>query len=36
MEQPAKDKTCDAINGIIDEAKEFMKEFKVLPPSTRA
>jgi ferritin-like metal-binding protein YciE len=31
MEQPAKGKTCDAINGIIDEAKEFMKEFKGSP-----
>jgi ferritin-like metal-binding protein YciE len=26
--QPAKGKTCDAINGIIDEGKEIMKEFK--------
>lgn len=26
--QPAKGKTCDAINGIIDESKEVMKEFK--------
>jgi ferritin-like metal-binding protein YciE len=31
IEQPAKGKTCDAINGIIDEAKEFMKEFKDSP-----
>jgi ferritin-like metal-binding protein YciE len=31
MEQPAKGKTCDAINGIIDEAKESMKEFKGSP-----
>jgi ferritin-like metal-binding protein YciE len=29
--QPAKGKTCDAINGIIDESKEFMKEFKDSP-----
>ena len=31
IDQPAKGKTCDAINGIIDEAKEFMKEFKDSP-----
>ena len=31
IEQPVKGKTCDAINGIIDEAKEFMKEFKDSP-----
>ena len=36
IEQPAKGKTCDAINGIIDEAKEFMKEFKDSPLSMRA
>src|SRR5262245_40572429 len=29
--QPAKGKTCDAINGIIDEGKEVMKEFKGAP-----
>jgi ferritin-like metal-binding protein YciE len=28
IEQPARGKTCDAINGLIDESKEFMKEFK--------
>jgi ferritin-like metal-binding protein YciE len=28
IEQPAKGKTCDAINGIIDESKEIMKEFR--------
>jgi ferritin-like metal-binding protein YciE len=28
IEQPAKGKTCDAINGLIDESKEFMKVFK--------
>jgi ferritin-like metal-binding protein YciE len=26
--QPAKGKTCDAINGIIDEGKEIMKAFR--------
>jgi ferritin-like metal-binding protein YciE len=31
IDQPAKGKTCDAINGIIDESKEFMKEFKDSP-----
>ena len=31
IEQPAKGKTCDAINGIIDEGKEVMKEFKGTP-----
>jgi ferritin-like metal-binding protein YciE len=31
IEQSPKGKTCDAINGIIDEAKEFMKEFKDSP-----
>jgi ferritin-like metal-binding protein YciE len=29
--QPAKGKTCDAINGIIDEGKEVMQEFKGSP-----
>ena len=28
IDQPAKGKTCDAINGIIDESKEVMKEFR--------
>jgi ferritin-like metal-binding protein YciE len=28
IEQPARGKTCDAINGLIAESKEFMKEFK--------
>jgi ferritin-like metal-binding protein YciE len=28
IEQPAKGKTCDAINGMIDEGKEVMKEFR--------
>jgi ferritin-like metal-binding protein YciE len=28
IEQPAKGKTCDAINGMIDEAKEVMKELR--------
>jgi ferritin-like metal-binding protein YciE len=28
IEQPAKGKTCDAINGMIDESKEVMKEFR--------
>lgn len=28
LEQPAKGKTCDAINGMIDEGKEVMKEFR--------
>jgi ferritin-like metal-binding protein YciE len=28
IEQPAKGKTCDAINGIVDEGKEVMKEFR--------
>ena len=33
IEQPARGKTCDAINGLIDESKELMKEFveKVFP-----
>jgi ferritin-like metal-binding protein YciE len=31
IEQSPKGKTCDAINGIIDESKEFMKEFKNSP-----
>jgi ferritin-like metal-binding protein YciE len=28
IEQPAKGKTCDAINGIVEEGKEIMKEFR--------
>lgn len=28
---PAKGKTCDALNGIVDEGKEIMKEFKGSP-----
>jgi ferritin-like metal-binding protein YciE len=28
IDQPAKGKTCDAINGMIDESKEVMKEFR--------
>ena len=31
IEQPARGKTCDAINGLIDESKELMKEFKDSP-----
>jgi ferritin-like metal-binding protein YciE len=31
IEQPAKGKTCVAINGIIDEGKEVMKEFRGTP-----
>jgi ferritin-like metal-binding protein YciE len=31
MEEPAKGKTCDAINGILDEGKEIMTEFKGSP-----
>ncbi|HEY7297190.1 MAG TPA: ferritin-like domain-containing protein [Xanthobacteraceae bacterium] len=31
IEQSPKGKTCDAINGMIDESKEFMKEFKDSP-----
>jgi ferritin-like metal-binding protein YciE len=31
IEQSPKGKTCDAINGIIDESKDFMKEFKDSP-----
>lgn len=31
IEQPARGKTCDAINGLIDESKEFMKEFNGSP-----
>jgi ferritin-like metal-binding protein YciE len=31
IEQPARGKTCDAINGLIDESKELMKEFKGSP-----
>jgi ferritin-like metal-binding protein YciE len=28
IRQPARGKTCDAINGMIDESQEVMKEFK--------
>jgi ferritin-like metal-binding protein YciE len=28
VKQPARGKTCDAINGIVNESKEVMKEFK--------
>jgi ferritin-like metal-binding protein YciE len=31
IEEPAKGKTCDAINGILDEGKEIMTEFKGSP-----
>jgi ferritin-like metal-binding protein YciE len=31
IDQPAKGKTCDAINGMIDEGKEVMKEFRGSP-----
>ena len=31
IEEPAKGKTCDAINGILDESKEIMTEFKGSP-----
>jgi ferritin-like metal-binding protein YciE len=31
IEQPARGKTCDAINGLIDEGKEIIKEFKGTP-----
>jgi ferritin-like metal-binding protein YciE len=31
IEEPAKGKVCDAINGILDEGKEIMKEFKGSP-----
>ena len=31
ISQPAKGKTCDAINGMIDEGKEVMKEFRGSP-----
>ena len=31
LDQPAKGKTCDAINGILDEGKEIMTEFKGSP-----
>jgi ferritin-like metal-binding protein YciE len=31
IEQPAKGKKCEAIDGIIDEGKEIMKEFKGSP-----
>src|SRR3954463_12544211 len=29
--QSARGKTCDAINGLVDEAKEVMKDFKSSP-----
>jgi ferritin-like metal-binding protein YciE len=28
VNEPAKGKTCDAINGMVDESQEVMKEFK--------
>jgi ferritin-like metal-binding protein YciE len=28
IEQPARGKTCDAINGLVDEGKEIIKEFR--------
>ena len=28
IDQPAKGKTCDAINGMVEESKEIMKEFR--------
>jgi ferritin-like metal-binding protein YciE len=28
IKHPAKGKTCDAINGMIDESQQVMKEFK--------
>ena len=31
IEHPAKGKTCDAINGILEEGKEIMTEFKGSP-----
>jgi ferritin-like metal-binding protein YciE len=31
IEQPARGRTCEAINGIADEAKEIMKEFRDSP-----
>jgi ferritin-like metal-binding protein YciE len=31
IEQPAKGKKCDAIEGLLDEGKEIMKEFKGTP-----
>jgi ferritin-like metal-binding protein YciE len=31
IQEPARGKTCDAINGIIDEGKEIMQEFKGSP-----
>jgi ferritin-like metal-binding protein YciE len=31
IEQPAKGKTCDAINGMIEEGTSIMKEFKGTP-----
>ena len=31
IEQPARGKTCEAVNGIAEEAKDIMKEFKDSP-----
>jgi ferritin-like metal-binding protein YciE len=31
LDEPAKGKVCDAINGILDEGKEIMTEFKGSP-----
>jgi ferritin-like metal-binding protein YciE len=31
IDQPPKGKTCDALNGMIDESKEIMKEFRGSP-----
>ena len=31
IEQPAKGKKCDAIEGLLDEGKEIMKEYKGTP-----
>src|ERR1700716_3479698 len=31
IEEPAKGKTCDAINGILDEGREIMQEIKSSP-----
>ena len=31
IEEPAKGKTCDAINGLLDEGKEVMQEYKGSP-----
>jgi ferritin-like metal-binding protein YciE len=28
IQQPARGKTCDAINGMVDESQQIMKEFK--------